>query len=89
MGSYAPSYVIGVDIGGTNTDTVLMDGNDVLAWDKSTTSSDFAEGVCLSIKKVMEKAKEPLSSVSVVKVGTTVSMKLFEISPFHFLLMSL
>ena len=31
---------IGIDVGGTNTDAVLMDGIDVLGWRKTPTTPD-------------------------------------------------
>ena len=36
---------IGIDVGGTNTDAVLMDGLDVLGWRKTPTTPDVGTGI--------------------------------------------
>ena len=36
---------IGVDVGGTNTDAVLVDGRDVLAEAKTPTTADVTGGI--------------------------------------------
>ncbi|KAK6221902.1 hypothetical protein LQW54_001122 [Pestalotiopsis sp. IQ-011] len=64
-------YVIGVDVGGTNTDAVLMRGNDILAWHKSPTTTDVGGGVSTVIQQVLNETGVPLNEISTVKIGTT------------------
>ena len=41
---------IGIDVGGTNTDAVLMDGTTLIAQKKSPTTSDITSGSISSDK---------------------------------------
>ncbi|KAF3015963.1 hypothetical protein E8E14_012666 [Neopestalotiopsis sp. 37M] len=63
--------VIGVDVGGTNTDAVLMRGKDILAWHKSPTTTDVSIGVSTVIQEVLQKTGTSPNDVTCVKVGTT------------------
>ena len=40
---------IGVDVGGTNTDAVLMDGVELLAKAKLSTTPDVTEGIVAAL----------------------------------------
>ncbi|ALJ80369.1 hydantoinase/oxoprolinase N-terminal domain-containing protein [Ketogulonicigenium vulgare] len=62
---------IGIDVGGTNTDAVIMDGADVLAAVKSHTTSDVMSGVVSSLNLVLAEAGKSASDVDVVMIGTT------------------
>ncbi|WP_443478258.1 hydantoinase/oxoprolinase N-terminal domain-containing protein [Novosphingobium aerophilum] len=62
---------IGVDVGGTNTDAVLMDGGRVLAWTKQPTSADVEGGVTAAIRAVLEDSGTSAAHVSSVMIGTT------------------
>lgn len=62
---------IGIDVGGTNTDAVLMDGANVIAGVKAPTSKDVMTGVISAMRKVLETAGLPASAVNVVMIGTT------------------
>lgn len=62
---------IGIDVGGTNTDAVVMDGPKVIAGVKSATTSDVMSGVVNALKAVLEASKMKASSVDVVMIGTT------------------
>ena len=48
---------IGVDVGGTNTDGVIMSDGKVLISDKKVTTSNVGDGVFNVIKSVLEKGK--------------------------------
>ena len=48
-------YRIGIDVGGTNTDAVIMQGDKILAGVKSATTSDVMSGVVESLKKVLSE----------------------------------
>jgi N-methylhydantoinase A/oxoprolinase/acetone carboxylase beta subunit len=62
---------IGIDVGGTNTDAVLMDGNDVLAGVKAATSPDVMTGVVEALRMVLDAAGMGADKVDVVMIGTT------------------
>lgn len=62
---------IGIDVGGTNTDAVLMDGNTVMAGVKAPTSADVMTGVVAALRDVLAAADRPASDVDVVMIGTT------------------
>ncbi len=62
---------IGVDVGGTNTDAVLMEGKEVIAWTKNPTSPDVSHGVADAIDAVISKGGIQREAVSAVMVGTT------------------
>ena len=61
---------IGVDVGGTNTDAVLMDGVNLLAKAKLPTTSDVTSGVVASLEEVLAQ-RQPNGSINGVMVGTT------------------
>ncbi|KAI0372037.1 DUF917-domain-containing protein [Pilatotrama ljubarskyi] len=69
---------IGVDVGGTNTDGVLIDvtrlrepGRGVLAHHKSATTPDVSTGIEIAVREVLKLAAVPPSEVSSVSIGTT------------------
>ncbi|MGN6488750.1 MAG: hydantoinase/oxoprolinase N-terminal domain-containing protein [Devosia sp.] len=62
---------IGIDVGGTNTDAVVMDGATVIAGLKAATTGDVMTGVVNALKAVLEASKTDASAVDVVMIGTT------------------
>jgi N-methylhydantoinase A/oxoprolinase/acetone carboxylase beta subunit len=62
---------IGVDVGGTNTDAVVMDGAQVLAGVKVATTADVMSGVVAALKAVLAEAALKPSAIDVVMIGTT------------------
>lgn len=64
-------FRIGVDVGGTNTDAVIMDGDKILAGVKSPTTEDVMGGVAQSILKALDQSGVPKDKVSAVMIGTT------------------
>lgn len=62
---------IGIDVGGTNTDAVLMDGRTVVGWAKSPTTRDVSSGITNVLKALLEQTKAVPASVSAVMLGTT------------------
>jgi N-methylhydantoinase A/oxoprolinase/acetone carboxylase beta subunit len=62
---------IGVDVGGTNTDAVLIDGHDVLAWAKRPTSADVTSGIREALTALFADAPVAASDVRAVMLGTT------------------
>ncbi len=62
---------IGVDVGGTNTDAALMDGNTVVASVKAPTTEDVGSGVVAAIKNVLAESGASAAAVTGVMIGTT------------------
>ena len=62
---------VGIDVGGTNTDAVIMDGTEVVRWVKTPTTADVTSGVLEALVKVLEAAGLPPAEVGVVMIGTT------------------
>lgn len=62
---------IGVDVGGTNTDAVLMDGAEVVAWTKQPTTADVGSGVAAAIATVLSEAQVVPDAIASVMIGTT------------------
>jgi N-methylhydantoinase A/oxoprolinase/acetone carboxylase beta subunit len=62
---------IGIDVGGTNTDAVLMDGRDVLAEFKTLTTPDVTDGIVAALSGLQRARPFPQGRVSAVMIGTT------------------
>lgn len=62
---------IGVDVGGTNTDAVMVAGGDVMAEFKQPTTSDVLSGVIGAIQAVLDVSGVDASRVETVMIGTT------------------
>jgi N-methylhydantoinase A/oxoprolinase/acetone carboxylase beta subunit len=62
---------IGIDVGGTNTDAVVMDGSTVIAGVKAATTADVMTGVVNALKDVLAASGMAASAVDVVMIGTT------------------
>lgn len=65
-------YGIGVDIGGTNTDAVLIDNNDnIIKAVKTATTEDIGSGFSIALKKLLLQAGIHSSQISNLFLGTT------------------
>jgi N-methylhydantoinase A/oxoprolinase/acetone carboxylase beta subunit len=65
-------YKIGVDVGGTNTDAVLVShSNNILAKTKQTTTLDVSSGIENAIKQVLLDANIPKEEIKYIMLGTT------------------
>jgi N-methylhydantoinase A/oxoprolinase/acetone carboxylase beta subunit len=62
---------IGIDVGGTNTDAVLMDGSAVLAEVKTATTADVTSGVVAAITGLAAARNFSPAEVRAVMIGTT------------------
>ena len=62
---------IGIDVGGTNTDAVLMDGVEVIAWHKTPTTADVGGGIVAALTNVLEQSGTGAADVGSVMIGTT------------------
>lgn len=70
-------YVIGVDVGGTNTDAVIFSGNDVIAAAKRPTEENRTNGIVNAIRAALDSLprehsrEDVLRNVARVCIGTT------------------
>lgn len=64
-------FRIGIDVGGTNTDAVLMSGKNILAIHKTPTTDDVTSGVSLAIAEILKQSGIAPSDISSVMIGTT------------------
>jgi N-methylhydantoinase A/oxoprolinase/acetone carboxylase beta subunit len=62
---------IGIDVGGTNTDAVLMDGASVLAEVKTSTTEDVTSGILSALESLVADAAVSADQVQAVMIGTT------------------
>jgi len=62
---------IGIDVGGTNTDAVVMDGTQVIAGVKAATTADVMTGVVNALRDVLAASAMDAGKVDVVMIGTT------------------
>ncbi len=62
---------IGVDVGGTNTDAVVLDGDGVLATAKTPTTDDVTTGIVEAIETVIGASGVDPNAVDAVMIGTT------------------
>ncbi|MQF70129.1 hydantoinase/oxoprolinase family protein [SAR202 cluster bacterium AD-804-J14_MRT_500m] len=62
---------IGVDVGGTNTDAVLMSGTDVLSKTKTATTPDVSSGIITAVDEVLQAASKQPDIVQGIMIGTT------------------
>src|SRR5699024_4444183 len=65
-------YKVGVDVGGTNTDTVILDqNNNTIIAVKSPTTEDVQTGILNSLTKAIETSNIDKKLISFVSLGTT------------------
>jgi N-methylhydantoinase A/oxoprolinase/acetone carboxylase beta subunit len=64
-------YRIGVDVGGTNTDAVVMEGRAICAVVKVPTSSDVTSGLMEALQRVLQSAAIAPDEAGLVVIGTT------------------
>jgi len=57
------NITIGVDVGGTNTDAVLLENNKVIAKYKTATTDDVTYGIAEAVKGVLNKNNYQSSQV--------------------------
>ncbi len=65
-------YTIGIDIGGTHIDGVLLDNQGKNhAWGKTTTTALLNEGVKIILEQLLKQAAIPPNAIDSVVIGTT------------------
>jgi N-methylhydantoinase A/oxoprolinase/acetone carboxylase beta subunit len=62
---------IGIDVGGTNTDAVLLDGSRVVATHKTATTADVSAGIISALEQVLSAGACSPEQVDLVLIGTT------------------
>lgn len=62
---------IGIDVGGTNTDAVVMSGRRVLGMVKTATTPDVSSGIRKALAEVLRQAEIEAPRVAAVMIGTT------------------
>ncbi len=62
---------IGVDVGGTHTDAVLMDGMEIVSSHKALTSGDIKQGIVEALDAVLALAGIKTTQIRAVMIGTT------------------
>ncbi len=67
-----PLYTIGIDIGGTNTDAVLINAQDkIVAAVKTITTNDITSGFSQALKSLLAQAAIEASAIRALFLGTT------------------
>ena len=62
---------IGIDVGGTNTDAVLMEGSSVVASTKTPTTPDVTDGILAAIREVQAQSGTKPTAIDSIMLGTT------------------
>lgn len=62
---------IGIDVGGTHTDAVILDGDEILAATKALTSADVVTGISAALDEILASGGIEPSRIKTVMIGTT------------------
>lgn len=62
---------IGIDVGGTHTDAVILNGDDVIAATKQLTTSDVVSGITSALDTLLRDAAISPDRIETVMIGTT------------------
>jgi N-methylhydantoinase A/oxoprolinase/acetone carboxylase beta subunit len=62
---------IGIDVGGTSTDAVAMDGDVVVAWTKRPTTHDVGSGLEAALEALLAHDDVVAGDIDAVMIGTT------------------
>jgi len=62
---------IGVDVGGTHTDAVILDGDTVIAATKALTTSDVVSGITDALDTILKEAAIGQDKIETIMIGTT------------------
>lgn len=60
-----------MDVGGTNTDAVVMAGATLRGWAKTPTTADVTGGIVASVREALARAETAPADVQAVMIGTT------------------
>jgi N-methylhydantoinase A/oxoprolinase/acetone carboxylase beta subunit len=67
----APLRRIGIDVGGTNTDAVLLEGGEVVHAVKTTTTADVTTGIVTALAELSGHPAVARGAIDAVVIGTT------------------
>ena len=59
---------IGIDVGGTNTDAVLMQGQEVIGWVKTPTTADVTSGIVTALQELLQQTTAVPSAIRGVMI---------------------
>ncbi|MDH3660840.1 MAG: hydantoinase/oxoprolinase family protein [Alphaproteobacteria bacterium] len=62
---------IGVDVGGTNTDAVIIGAQGVIGWQKTPTTEDVYSGIVTAISAAIDSGSTDKAAIDSVMIGTT------------------
>lgn len=62
---------IGIDVGGTHTDAVILDGDSLIAATKALTSANVVSGVMTALDTVLKDSGVAKAKIQTVMIGTT------------------
>ena len=62
---------IGIDVGGTHTDAVLLDGDEVVSSIKALTTPDVTSGILAALEHLLSDSGASESAIETVMLGTT------------------
>ncbi|TMC60906.1 MAG: hydantoinase/oxoprolinase family protein [Chloroflexi bacterium] len=62
---------LGIDVGGTNTDAVLLQGKRPVSWFKTPTTRDVTGGITTALNQVLAQSQTEPARVNAVMIGTT------------------
>ncbi|MFW8590692.1 hydantoinase/oxoprolinase N-terminal domain-containing protein [Glaciecola sp. 2405UD65-10] len=62
---------IGIDVGGTHTDAVLVQGSDILASTKALSSADVLSGILNALHTILDEASVETKHIEAIMIGTT------------------
>ncbi|MFT5482030.1 MAG: N-methylhydantoinase A/oxoprolinase/acetone carboxylase beta subunit [Halieaceae bacterium] len=62
---------IGIDVGGTHTDAVLLDGDNVVSSTKALTSADVTTGILNALENILSDSGVKEEAIEAVMLGTT------------------
>ncbi|MBD1222129.1 hydantoinase/oxoprolinase family protein [Virgibacillus halodenitrificans] len=66
------NYRIGIDVGGTHTDAVILDDSyNVIAQTKAPTSTDVSSGIYQALHEVVKTSKVDVRNINYAMLGTT------------------
>ncbi|HSI01569.1 MAG TPA: hydantoinase/oxoprolinase N-terminal domain-containing protein, partial [Reyranella sp.] len=62
---------LGIDVGGTNTDAVLVDGKSVLQAVKTVTTQEVGDGIVTALRRLLAESAVDPARIDAVMIGTT------------------
>lgn len=62
---------VGIDVGGTHTDAVLLDGDEILTSTKALTTADVRGGILEALETVLADGGTDVAAIDAIMLGTT------------------